>query len=132
MQINSFEALGRIIPLLTAAPFYSTETLEESMPRFLNAIAYDKIRYYMRDDQMIGFVTWCFLTREESQSMEYSWDEAFSRQDGEELWVVDMVALDSVISIGKECRNYIFGVTGHKVAYWRRPNGRMGKATNYG
>ena len=47
---------------------------------------------------------------------------------------------ETVIVIGKRADNvsvedaadYIFGVTGHKVAYWRRPNGRMGKATNHG
>jgi hypothetical protein len=60
--------------------------------------------------------------------MDYDGSEAFSRDSGDKLWVMDMVALDSVIYIGKDMRHYLATVTDHDVAYWTRPDGRVGQA----
>ena len=131
MQINSFEMLGRMLPMLVTSPAYAEQSFENLGTRILLAVEYGKIRYYMRDDQLVGFVTWAYLSKEESETCEYKWVDIYSREHGEELWVMDMVALDSVVYIAKDIRRYLSDTTNHSIAYWRRPksrNRKLGKA----
>ena len=60
----------------------------------------------------------------------FKWEEAFARDDGDQLWIVDMAATDGVLYLCKDFRRYISETTNHKIAYWRRSrNGRrLGKA----
>ena len=80
----------------------------------------------MRDGSLIGFATWCYMTFEEAETREYSGREVFSRSGGDQLWVMDMVAVDSVLYIARDMRRFLSDVTDHDVAYWKRPDGRQG------
>jgi hemolysin-activating ACP:hemolysin acyltransferase len=126
--VNSFEMFGRMCVLLDSAPVYREQRILNLGYRFIPAVQHGKVRYYMRDGGLVGFCTWLYLTNEESETMDYDGSEAFSRDSGDKLWVMDMVALDSVVCIAKDLRHYLTTVTGHDVAYWTRPNGRVGHA----
>ena len=128
--INPFEMLGRVLPLLVTAPVYRDRSISELGTRIMAAVASGKIRYYFRGHSLIGFVTWAYFTSEEARTSEFDWNEVLMRSEGEELWIVDMVGLDSVLYICKDLRRYLSETTNHKVAYWRRSkNGRrLGKA----
>ena len=114
--------------LLDSAPFYREQRIKNLGYRFIPAIQHGKVRYYMQGDSLIGFCTWLYLTDLESRTLDYSGVEAFARDSGDQLWVMDMVALDSVVYIGRDMRRYLGEVTDHDIAYWRRPDKRMGRA----
>lgn len=122
--VNSFEMFGRMCVLLDSAPWYRDQRIRNLGYRFIPAIEHGKVRYYMRDGCLIGFCTWCFLSEEEGRTQEYSGQEVFARTEGEQAWVIDMVALDSVSYIAKDMRRFIPEHTGHQVGHWRRPDGR--------
>ena len=126
--VNSFEMFGRMCVLLDSAPWYRDQRIRNLGYRFIPAIEHGRVRYYMREGSLVGFCTWLYLTDLESETMEYDGSEAFSRDGGDQLWVMDMVALDSVSYIAKDMRRHLGEVTDHDVAYWRRPDGRMGRA----
>lgn len=126
--VNSFEMLGRMCVLLDSAPFYREQRIKNLGYRFIPAVAAGKVRYYMRGDSLIGFVTWCYLTDLESRTFDYDGSVVFGRSGGDQLWVMDMVAVDSVSYIAKDMRWYLGQVTDHDVAYWRRPDKRVGRA----
>lgn len=128
LSTNSFEMLGRMAVLLDSAPYYREHPIKNLGYRFMPAIASGKVRYYMQGNSLIGFCTWCFKTDEEARTGEYDGTVAFSRDSGDQLWVVDMVALDSVLYIGRDMRRYLGEVTDHDTAYWKRPNQKIGRA----
>ncbi len=127
-DVNSFEMFGRMCVLLDSAPFYREQRILNLGYRFIPAIQHGKVRYYMQGSSLIGFCTWLYLTDLESRTLEYSGEEAFARNSGDKLWVMDMVALDSVSYIAKDMRRYLGEVTDHGVAHWKRPDGRRGRA----
>ena len=126
---NSFEMFGRMCVLLDSAPFYREQRILVLGNRFIPAIEHGRVRYYMRGDSLIGFCTWCYLTDEEAETRKFT-GEVFARADGDQLWVIDMVAVDSVSYIAKDMRRFIPEHTGHQIGYWRRPNGRSCYARN--
>jgi len=105
--------------LLDSAPWYRDQEIKNLGYRFIPAVQYGKVRYYMDKESMVGFVTWAFLSKEEAETGVYG-PSVFSRQDGELLWVMDMVAIDSVSFIIRDLREYLSKETGHEVAYFRR------------
>lgn len=125
-SINPFEMFGRMCVLLDSAPHYREQSIKNLGFRFIPAIEHGKVRYYMRDGSLVGFCTWCFLTEEEGRTQKYNGREVFARTDGEQLWVMDMVATDSVVYIARDMRQYLLRpeTTGHDVGHWRRPTGR--------
>ena len=127
-ELNSFEMFGRLCVLLDSAPWYRDQRIRDLGYRFIPAIEHGKVRYWMRDGSLIGFATWCYMTFEEAETREYSGREVFSRDCGDQLWVMDMVALDSVLYIARDMRRHLGEVTDHDVAYWKRPDGRQGNA----
>ena len=127
-EINSFEMFGRMCVLLDSAPFYRDQRIRNLGFRFIPALQHGKVRFYMREGSLIGFCTWCYLTEEEGRTQKYSGRDAFARTEGEQVWVIDMVAVDSVSYIAKDMRRYLGKVTGHGVAHWKRPDGRRGRA----
>ena len=127
-DVNSFEMFGRMCVLLDSAPWYRDQRIKDLGFRFIPAIEHGRVRYYMRDDSLIGFCTWCYMTFEEAETREYSGRDVFSRTSGDQLWVMDMVAVDSVLFIARDMRQFLSDVTDHDVAYWKRPDGRQGNA----
>ena len=127
-DVNSFEMFGRMCVLLDSAPWYRDQRIRDLGYRFIPAIEHGRVRYYMRQGSLIGFCTWCYMTFEEAETREYSGREVFSRSTGDQLWVMDMVALDSVLYIARDMRQFLSDVTDHDVAYWKRPDGRQGNA----
>lgn len=105
--------------LLDSAPWYRDQAIKNLGYRFIPAIEHGKVRYYMAGDSMLGFVTWAFLTREEAETGQYG-SYVFGREDGDLLWVMDMVAVDSVSFILRDLRAYLSERTNHEVAYFRR------------
>ena len=131
-DVNSFEMFGRMCVLLDSAPWYRDQRIRDLGFRFIPAIEHGKVRYWMRDGSLIGFATWCYMTFEEAETREYSGREVFSRTGGDQLWVMDMVAVDSVLYIARDMRQFLSDVTDHDVAYWKRPDGRQGNAWRLG
>ena len=127
-DVNSFEMFGRMCVLLDSAPWYRDQRIKDLGYRFIPAIEHGRVRYYMRDDSLIGFCTWCYMTCEEAETREYSGRDVFSLTGGDQLWVMDMVAVDSVLYIARDMRQFLSDVTDHDVAYWKRPDGRQGNA----
>jgi hemolysin-activating ACP:hemolysin acyltransferase len=127
-DLNSFEMFGRLCVLLDSAPWYRDQRIRDLGFRFIPAIEHGKVRYWMRDGSLIGFATWCYMTFEEAETREYSGREVFSRTSGDQLWVMDMVAVDSVLYIARDMRRFLSDVTDHDVAHWKRPDGRQGNA----
>ena len=127
-DVNSFEMFGRMCVLLDSAPWYRDQRIKDLGFRFIPAIEHGKVRYYMRDDSLIGFCTWCYMTFEEAETRKYSGRDVFARAGGDQLWVMDMVAVDSVLYIARDMRRFLSDVTDHDVAYWKRPDGRQGNA----
>ena len=127
-DLNSFEMFGRMCVLLDSAPWYRDQRIKDLGFRFIPAIEHGRVRYYMRDDSLIGFCTWCYMTFEEAETREDSGRDVFSRTGGDQLWVMDMVAVDSVLYIARDMRQFLSDVTDHDVAYWKRPDGRQGNA----
>jgi len=127
-DVNSFEMFGRMCVLLDSAPFYRDQRIRNLGFRFIPALQHGKVRFYMREGSLIGFCTWCYFTEEEGRTQKYSGRDAFARTEGEQVWVIDMVAVDSVSYIAKDMRRYLGEVTGHGVAHWKRPDGRRGRA----
>jgi hemolysin-activating ACP:hemolysin acyltransferase len=105
--------------LLDSAPWYREQEIKNLGYRFIPAIEHGKVRYYMDNGRMTGFVTWAFLTREEADTGVYG-PSVFGRKDGPLLWVMDMVARDSVSFIIRDLREYLSNETKHEVAYFRR------------
>ena len=106
-DINPFEMFGRMCVLLDSAPHYREQSIKNLGYRFIPAIQHGKVRYYFRDGSLIGFCTWCFLTEEEGKTQKYNGKEVFARMEGEQAWVIDMVAVDSVSYIAKDMRCYL-------------------------
>ena len=127
-ELNSFEMFGRMCVLLDSAPCYRDQRIKDLGYRFIPAIEHGKVRYWMRGDSLIGFCTWSYMTFKEAETREYSGREVFSRTSGDQLWVMDMVAVDSVLFIARDMRRFLSDVTDHEVAYWKRPDGRQGNA----
>ena len=127
-DVNSFEMFGRMCVLLDSAPCYRDQRIKDLGYRFIPAIEHGKVRYWMRGDSLIGFCTWSYMTFKEAETREYSGREVFSRTSGDQLWVMDMVAVDSVLYIARDMRRFLSDVTDHDVAYWKRPDGRQGNA----
>ena len=127
-DVNSFEMFGRRGVLLDSAPWYRDQRIKDLGFRFIPAIEHGRVRYYMRDDSLIGFCTWCYMTCEEAETRKYNGRDVFARAGGDQLWVMDMVAVDSVLYIARDMRQFLSDVTDHDVAYWKRPDGRQGNA----
>ena len=127
-DVNSFEMFGRMCVLLDSAPWYRDQRIRDLGFRFIPAIEHGKVRYYMREGFLVGFCTWCYMTCEEAETRKYNGRDVFSRTGGDQLWVMDMVAVDSVLFIARDMRQFLSDVTDHDVAYWKRPDGRQGNA----
>ncbi len=125
--VNSFEMFGRMCVLLDSAPFYREQRILVLGNRFIPAIEHGRVRYYMQGESLLGFCTWCYLTDEEAETRKFT-GEVFARADGDQLWVIDMVAVDSVSYVAKDMRSYLSEVTNHDIAHWKRPDGRRGRA----
>lgn len=60
--------------------------------RLLPAVENGKCRVFYRDGRLVGLVTWGFMTAEEFRTRFYWGPDVFSRDSGERLVVVDMIA----------------------------------------
>jgi hemolysin-activating ACP:hemolysin acyltransferase len=60
--------------------------------RLLPAILHNQIRLFYRDGECVGLITWAFMTRDEFESRDYSGEEIFSRDSGDVMVFVDMIA----------------------------------------
>ena len=119
-DINSFELFGRMCVLLDSAPLYREQSIRNLGYRFIPAVQHGKVRYYFRDNSLTAFVTWAYLTHDEAVTGDYNGNEVFARTEGDRLWVMDMVAQDSVLYICRDLYKYLAEVTNHDYCYWRR------------
>ena len=118
--INPFELFGRMCVLLDSAPLYREQSIRNLGYRFIPAVQHGKVRYYFRDNSLTAFVTWSYLTHDEAARGDYNGNEVFARTEGDKLWVMDMVAQDSVLYICRDLYKYLGEVTNHDHCYWRR------------
>lgn len=127
MDINSFEVLGRITPLLMTADVYKNEPFGAVSARLLLALGNNKMRTYFDEQNfdVIGFVSWCYYTNEEVETGNFAWGEVFARETGDQLWIVDMAASHSVLSVVRDFRHFIHEREPGVKAHWCRDrNGR--------
>lgn len=131
MKINSFEVLGRITPLLMTADVYKNEPFGELSTRMLLALGNNKLRVYFGESgtEVLGFVSWCYYTDEEVATGRWVWSEVFARDSGDQLWIVDMAATHSVLSVVRDFRRFIHERDPGVKAHWRRD--RNGRRTQY-
>ena len=122
---SGYHILGEVMEMASRFPFYSNQKIAELRRKFLPPIIYGKIRLYRNQQTLVGFATWTFLTRNEATKKTFGHD-AFARNGGEEVWVVDMCSQNNVFYIARDMRtfltDYIMKYTGHKRAYWNRPH----------
>lgn len=79
--------------------------------RLAPAFHYGQYRVYRDPSGAVrGFVTWAFMTSEEFESLDYDGWEAFARDRGDILVIVDMVApygRSDVFRIGRDIRRVL-------------------------
>ena len=74
--------------------------------RLVAAYDNDKLHVYYDDDgKPIGFITYCFLTDEESKAYDYYGPETFKREGGDQLWFIDMVANGGRADVLRICKD---------------------------
>ena len=99
--------------------------------RLLPALDSGQIKLFYRDDKCVGLVTWAFMTEEEFDTREYDGSEIFSRDSGDLLVVIDMIApggRSDVLWISRSMQKYlhscypgvskIFGHRGERVGFF--------------
>ena len=122
---SGFHLLGEVMEMVSRFPFYSNQRIAELRRKFLPAIMHGKIRLYRNQNTLVGFATWTFLTKDEAVNKTFNHD-AFARNNGDQVWVVDMCSQNNVLYIARDMRTFltenIMKYTGHKRAYWNRPN----------
>ena len=122
---SGFHLLGEVMEMASRFSIYSKRPISDLRRIFLPPIIYGKIRLYRSQQKLVGFATWTFLTNEESKNIKIRHD-MFNRQNGDQVWVVDMCSQNNVFYIARYMRtfltDYIMKYTGHKRAYWNRPH----------
>ena len=74
--------------------------------RLVSAYDNDKLHVYYDDsDKPIGFITYCFLTDKEAETLTWYGPEAFKRDSGDQLWFIDMVANGGRGDVLRICRD---------------------------
>lgn len=80
--------------------------------RLIPAFDNGKLRVYYRENgEPYAFLSYCFLMDEEVENMEWYGPEAFTRESGDQLWVIDMIAnggKDDVLAVSKDIRKFFY------------------------
>ena len=122
---SGYHILGEVMEMASRFDLYKKRPISDLRRIFLPPIIYGKIRLYRSQQKLVGFATWTFLTNEESKNIKIKHD-MFNRQNGDQVWVVDMCSQNNVFYIARDMRtfltDYIMKYTGHKRAYWKRPH----------
>jgi len=108
---GSLLMLNDALKLWTTIKPYSDFRCETISWRLLPAIEHDQLRLFYRDGECVGLITWAFMTREEFDTRDYSGSEIFSRDIGECMVFVDMIAPHGkrdVLWMCKEMRKQFF------------------------
>lgn len=80
--------------------------------RLLPAVESEKCWVFYRDGRLVGLVTWGFMTAEEFETRVYWGPDVFSRNSGELLVLVDMIApsgMNDVLWMSRKLRRYFRG-----------------------
>ena len=72
--------------------------------RLLPAEAAGKILHFWDGDRYRGFITWAFLTASEYENLDYCGLEVFSRDSGDRLVFIDMIAKGGASDVLYICR----------------------------
>ena len=122
---SGYHILGEVMEMASRFDLYKKRPISDLRRIFLPPIIHGKIRLYRSQQKLVGFATWTFLTNEESKNIKIRHD-MFNRQNGDQVWVVDMCSQNNVFYIARDMRtfltDYIMKYTGHKRAYWNRPH----------
>lgn len=95
------------LELWTTVEPYSQFPSQTIAWRLMPALESGQYRIYRRGDEPYGLVTWAFMTQEEFDTGDYSGEEVFTRDDGELLVFLDMIApggRNDVLSICRDLR----------------------------
>ena len=122
---SGFHLLGEVMEMASRFPFYNKRPISDLRRIFLPPIMHGKIRLYRKQQVLVGFATWTFLSDEEAKDPHIHY-KMFERQNGDQVWVVDMCSQNNVLYIARDMRTFltenIMKYTGHERAYWNRPN----------
>jgi|TARA_R110000796_G_scaffold70093_1_gene159615 hemolysin-activating ACP:hemolysin acyltransferase len=86
---------------------YKIETIDW---RLIPAIENKKIKVYYRGKKCVGFITWAWFTEEEFDTLDYNGAEVFKRNEGDMLYVVDLIipyGRSDVTHIVRDMRRYL-------------------------
>lgn len=78
--------------------------------RLVSAYDNDKLHVFYDEEKPVGFMTHCFFTEKEAETMKWYGVETFKRDKGDQLWVIDMVAnggKEDVLEVAKHARAYL-------------------------
>lgn len=95
--------------LWTTVEPYSKFPCETIAWRLLPAFEHGKARVFWRDEKLVGFATWGFMTHEEYETRDYCGPEVFAREDGDVLLFVDLIApggKNDVLWVCRQLRRY--------------------------
>ena len=118
---SGFHLLGEVMEMASRFPFYANQRIVELRRRFLPSIMHGKIRIYRSGQTLVGFATWAYLNEDEIKTRKFT-AKTFERNEGKEVWVIDMCSQSNVRYIAKDMRLFLMKYTNHERAYWNRPN----------
>ena len=110
-KISGTVSFEDAVRLWTTVHPYSTFKSATIAWRLLPAILHNQIRLFYRDGECVGLITWAFMTRDEFESRDYSGKEIFSRDRGDVMVFVDMIAprgRSDVLWMCKEMRKQFY------------------------
>lgn len=116
--------------LWSTVPPYKEYPVRTITDRLLPAIKTSRIKVYYDQDQMMhAFATWGFMTDREFESRDYSGEEVFSRNSGDKLVVVDMIApggINDVLFVARDLRKFFNKLYPHITKAYAHRGGRNG------
>jgi len=104
------DILGDALDLWTTVEPYRSYKSETIGWRLVPAIDNKRIRVYYRKEKCIGFVTWAWFTEQEFDTLEFDGVEVFKRNEGDLLYVVDLIipyGSADVFHIVRDMRKYL-------------------------
>lgn len=108
-MIGPEKGLLAALSLWTTVEPYSKFPCETIAWRLLPAFEHKKAAVFWRDDRLVGFATWAFMTKEEFETGDYCGPEVFARDIGEVLVLADMIVpggKNDVLWVCRQLRRY--------------------------
>ena len=97
-KIQPSEALEHGLELFRASPFHRHYSVDEVYTFLQLPIKHSKIRLYYDNETPVGLLTWCWLTKQDSEAflqdtyLPTEEDYQYDAPDTKELWCMEFIA----------------------------------------